>query len=32
MLNSMLNVVTEVKSTSQHIFESAQSLSSTARR
>ncbi|HZE89103.1 MAG TPA: methyl-accepting chemotaxis protein, partial [Verrucomicrobiae bacterium] len=30
MLNSMLNVVTEVKSTSQHIFESAQSLSSTA--
>jgi methyl-accepting chemotaxis protein len=30
MMNSMLNVVTEVKSTSQHIFESAQSLSSTA--
>ncbi|MBI3447792.1 MAG: methyl-accepting chemotaxis protein [Acidobacteria bacterium] len=30
MLGSMLNVVTEVKSTSQHIFESAQSLSSTA--
>src|SRR5262245_3892450 len=30
MLTSMLNVVTEVKSTSQRIFESAQALSSTA--
>jgi methyl-accepting chemotaxis protein len=30
MLSSLLNVVTEVKSTSQRIFESAQSLSSTA--
>ena len=30
MLSSMLNVVTEVKSTSQRVFESAQALSSTA--